>query len=357
MESGKEFFGKPLEPGIYMGSRKIPGTPSFRHQFIVMVPKDPTRFKGKLKNLGNGVQGIVVGGYVHNVLNSIFGGGRLAYNRNFRRDVKPLKNYLRGSEEGDALVFRAKNRGLDIDNAIDETLQRAEVFRNRTKKAPISYPGFIKNMLGFGKNSNTFVQSLAEAVGINNRRRDHPGLDPGSGLRYPKELFELKEGALYKEAYLDGYQKGAGLIDTGLGALGDALAYGYRKVTGPTQRQFKADTNRYLTDTKKTIDDMVADSAAKANESLDVEGQINRGITGAGAQTWEAVKPYAVGAGALAVGLPLLMMGMSIADRIALHKKLQQLQELQRKETELEQRQMDLAEEEKRTRLVKEEGL
>lgn len=192
-----------------MGSRRVPGFHMFRHQFMVLVPENIERFKGKLRDLGGGTRGMVVGGYVNQgVMKNIFGMGKITYHRNNMKDRGPLKKYLRGDADEDAALYRAHNKGLKIDDTIEEVMSRGRSYRTSAKNEPIKYPSIIKNMMGWGENSNSFIQTLADTAGIKNRVKDHPGIDSGAERRLPENLFAIKEGSAakgYRDGYLDGY--------------------------------------------------------------------------------------------------------------------------------------------------------
>jgi len=244
-QTGNEFRGKRLAPGIYIGSRKVPAPGNFRHQFMVLVPRDVERFKGKLQDLGNGVKGMVVGGYADaGIIKNIFGRAVMKYHRNHPKDLERVRRYVNDDPGEDATVFRTEVQEDILDDKIDEVMARGRAYRGNTKNDPVRYPGIIKNLLGWGKNSNTFTQSLASRSGINGRRMDHPGVDPGKRMRLPAELFNIKEGSIMNVGYMDGYlvkyakKKGP---QTVVGTIGN-------KFVGPRVEDVKKRADKALTD-------------------------------------------------------------------------------------------------------------
>jgi len=116
-----------------------------------------------------------------------------------------------------------------------------------------------------------------------------------------------------------------------------------------TMQNLKPDIDKQVADASDIAAKNIQQGIQQGVEASDIEGQVMRGVqegaVGAGEQTWKSVKPFVLGAGGLAIGLPLLMLGLSAADRVMLHRRLKELGVLQRRETELEEEQTALARE------------
>ena len=198
-KKGKELvYSNKLKPGIYIGSRRVAmdtgvgKSPIGRHQFFILVPEDPNRFGNAVDKYGD-TPAIIVGAY--NVKPSFFSRRRLRYHRNYGNDVKAFREYFSTQENPklpkfwDTHISRSVNQGKSTDDIISKVLKAGEAYRYNERENPHMYPPIWKNILGRGVNSNTFVQSLADAVGINSRREDFPGYDPGSKLRISRDMF------------------------------------------------------------------------------------------------------------------------------------------------------------------------
>jgi len=198
-KKGKELVhSKNLNPGIYIGSRRVAmdtgvgKAPIGRHQFFILVPQDPNRFGNAVDKYGD-TPAIIVGAY--NVKPSFFSRRRLRYHRNYGNDVKAFREYFSTQENPklpkfwETHISRSVNQGKSTDDIISKVLKAGEAYRYNERENPYMYPPIWKNILGRGVNSNTFVQSLADAVGINSRREDFPGYDPGSKLRISRDMF------------------------------------------------------------------------------------------------------------------------------------------------------------------------
>jgi len=201
--SGKELITKEtLPPGIYLGSRRVAintgvgKSPVGRHQFFVLVPKDPEKFGNAVTKFGN-TPAVLVGAY--NVKPSFFSKRRLRYHRNYGNDVKAFREYISAQRNPKQVKFwethisRSINQGKSTDEIISKILNAGEAYRYNERENPHFYPPVWKNIIGKGINSNTFVQSMADAVNLKRRREDFPGYDPGSKLRIDPEMFKHPE--------------------------------------------------------------------------------------------------------------------------------------------------------------------
>jgi hypothetical protein len=208
-----------LPPGIYMGSKPVQLlgklTNIYRHQFLVMIPKNPEQFKGRIMDLGNGVKGFTIGGY-----GIAPGRGKqfwkfLKYHvrprTNYAQDKHIVRNFLEEGATRQGEISKIDLRGMETDEAIQRVIRVADTYRKNERKNPQYYPGPFTNALGLGRNSNTFAQSLAAAAGLKKRRFDFSGWDAGSKLRFPEWMFrdtnteEQDSDKMNKQAYLDGY--------------------------------------------------------------------------------------------------------------------------------------------------------
>jgi len=235
---------KSLKPGIYVGSRRVSSgkgmhavrVPLGRHQFFILVPKDPSKFEGKLKDLGNGVQGLILGAYKR--VNEQADEARLKYHRNEPKDIAAAKEFLTKPEQSywETAISRGIAKGKSIDGTISRLMQRAKRFRQATRTEPVQYPGTVSTLLGIGRNSNTFVQTLADVTGLD-VREDFPGYDSGSKLRFDPKMFG-KESSMTSSKQL-GYQ--AGYMSKEAGPYGDINIFPINKGLGKTYRPAPAD--------------------------------------------------------------------------------------------------------------------
>jgi hypothetical protein len=192
---------KKIGPGIYMGSKPVQLlgklTNMYRHQFLVMVPKDPERFKGRMIDLGNGVRGFTIGGYgiAPNRGKSFWriGSYHIRPRTNYAQDKHVVRDFLENNAKKGGQVSKIDLRGMHTDEAIGRVIRVADIYRKNERKSPQYYPGMFRNALGIGKNSNTFSQSLAAASGLKKRRDDFKGWDAGSKLRFPEWMFREKQ--------------------------------------------------------------------------------------------------------------------------------------------------------------------
>jgi hypothetical protein len=202
-----------LKPGVYIGSRRIYnrkkgiGTPIGRHQFFLLIPRNPENFEGVAQDIGGGQKGIIVGAY--NVKGKgFFSRRKLEYRRNSPSDTEAMQYYFLKNTTGekgpwDTHLSRSLNPGRETDGLIQKVMEAADRYEAKTQQKPVKYPGLLPTIMGRGQNSNTWVQSIADSLNMKHRRRDFPGFDSGADLRMPTSLFQSSE----KEAFLDGYLK------------------------------------------------------------------------------------------------------------------------------------------------------
>lgn len=214
-----------IEPGIYIANRRIgqgPGQfklPYWVHQFLVMVPKDPSKFPpGTLKNF-RGAKAILISG---NNVESAEGDDRvLGTYQNNPREVSAFRefvNTVRGKQAEpyfEPKVGRNLVAGQDVDTYIQKALQAHQAFVEHTKAEPVKYPKLLPNMMGRAPNSNTLVNSLVDASGLQHSPEDYTEGAIGQDLRFPKEYFMPK--AANAAEYLDVLFKIAARASKGTG--------------------------------------------------------------------------------------------------------------------------------------------
>jgi hypothetical protein len=221
---------QPLKPGIYIGARKInmlnskllrdvmPG----RHQFYILIPKNPANFRGKLRDLGNGVKGIVMGANQKK--------GQLYSKTTLPAEIQAAEDFVGGTNKYkyDPDVQRIDVKGKSIDKTIHVMLRMQKHFEKMRKKNPIPYQ-FAS--MGKALNSNAWAQSIGEYAGLKNRVKDFKGIDPGTHDRVPEEYFkkaanmnneELRQRLLHKTADKNS-DRNAMIAGAGLGGVGGAL--------------------------------------------------------------------------------------------------------------------------------------
>jgi hypothetical protein len=185
---------KVLTPGIYVAARDLalaPATPELpvgRHQFIVLVPKNPERFRGMLTNLGDGALGIVIA--THDV------NDRLQVKRTDVSDLLSIREYVNpkqnvhGPARFDTEVAKVKLRGRDIDHTIRRILAATDHYIAYEQRYPIWYPSPLEQFKPGCVNSNSWAQSMIEyIVGKNRVKEDFAGWDLCHGNRISKDYF------------------------------------------------------------------------------------------------------------------------------------------------------------------------
>jgi hypothetical protein len=133
-----------LKPGVYRGARPVKALPIFNHEYTVVVPKHADRLDPKLKRKMRTVGGrrvLVSGAYKK--------GDKLKSALADRVDVEAARNGVSG-------LKRISSAGST--QAARNTAKLSKDFKGR------KYPGIVKNILGMGKNSNSYARSLTEKL-------------------------------------------------------------------------------------------------------------------------------------------------------------------------------------------------
>ncbi len=188
-----ELLAQVRAPGIYVAARDLAGAAFLgTHQFLVLVPQNPRRFRGKLRDLGDGTRGIVIG--AHNV------GGRLRVKRFERSDFQAARQYFNPGQfvqlltpdfdtEFD-LVDLSRSRWKSIDGAIAAVLRAVERYEVNEARRPIRYPSFSGQFRRNCINSNSWAQSVIQFVaGSGAVREDFSGLDTCHQNRISRSYF------------------------------------------------------------------------------------------------------------------------------------------------------------------------
>lgn len=130
-----------LKPGIYKGKRGVRAMPFFNHEYMVAVPRKGESLgkdAKKLRNIG-GSKAVVMGAYNKK--------GKLKSGINDKYDVADLKKNPKD-------LKLVSTRG--VDKAARDALDKSKKFKGK------EYPGVIRNILGLGKNSNSYARTLIE---------------------------------------------------------------------------------------------------------------------------------------------------------------------------------------------------
>ena len=197
-----------MRPGIYLAARNLDflknpilqALAPAKHQFYVMVPEHPERYKGRLMDLGNGVKGVTIGGYMKN--------GKLDPVISKPIEGRAVSAWSTGIGETGLQTQLSRvplSVGQGVDSTIDKMLNMTKTFQ---RKAPVSYNLFSG---GGGYNCNAFAQSLGQYAGLKNRVRDFPGLDVGNSSRIPKNYFKSKTPSVQQPTWST-FHKAAELI-------------------------------------------------------------------------------------------------------------------------------------------------
>jgi hypothetical protein len=185
-------------PGLYVAGRDLAGMAFVgTHQYVVAVPENPSRFSNHIRDLGQGVQGFVVGAFNEN--------GRLQVDFNNAADLQATRELF---DPANVSPFKAdfdaeikpveRQPGISWDDAISDLIGRAENYRHNEALPgrELSYPS-----MGVGRasalNSNSWAQSIIENIqGIVRPADgfdDFHGIDPRHENRIPGSYFEPPE--------------------------------------------------------------------------------------------------------------------------------------------------------------------
>ena len=153
---------KKLKPGVYHGARPVRSMPIFNHEYTVVVPKHAKRLDPKLQRkmrTVNGQRMLVSGAY-------------------------KTKGSLKG-KLADVVDVAAARKGVNklklVSTSGSTQAARSAAADSKNFKGG-KYPGLIKNIIGRGKNSNSYARSQIEKL---TKKKMKTGYDrtPGSDLR------------------------------------------------------------------------------------------------------------------------------------------------------------------------------
>jgi hypothetical protein len=130
-----------LKPGIYKGKRGVRAMPFFNHEYMVAVPRKGESLGKDAKRLRN------IGGSKAMVLGAYNKRGKLKSGVNDKYDVADLKRNIKD-------LKLVSTRG--VDKAARAALDKSKKFKGKR------YPGVVRNILGLGKNSNSYARTLIE---------------------------------------------------------------------------------------------------------------------------------------------------------------------------------------------------
>jgi hypothetical protein len=184
-----------LDPGVYMGARRIKGSPIGRHQFFVLVPKDVTKFDPKLlRDVGGGNRGIVISAYNKD--------GNLTATENYAGDLEALAGKYRGRKNKyGTQLQRLKFNSYNNDELVRRALQAHRTFKAKAAKNPIKYP-----LLGLGVNSNSYAQALRNTIG-GKEIIDFKGFNPGENKIQPVSSYFKAASEFNETAFMLGYTR------------------------------------------------------------------------------------------------------------------------------------------------------
>ncbi len=181
-----------LAPGVYVVGRDLQGAAFVgTHQFVLMVPNDPAKFKS-CRDLGNGKLGLIVSTINKDsrLLVEWFDSGDWQAMKEY---VNPEKYVSRLKSDFDTEVATVDIGTKNVDDVILVLLKSIELFAEKESKKNIRYPGNASNMKNGADllNSNSWAQSLIEHnVGRGRVKEDFSGADNGHQNRIPIEYFK-----------------------------------------------------------------------------------------------------------------------------------------------------------------------
>jgi len=176
---------------VYVGARDLAGKAFIgTHQFTIIVPDNPAAFSSPVKiggnsysmrDLGNGIKGFVIG--AHNVngrlMVKVFEASDYQATLEYYNPKKYTKWY---SSDFDTEIAKCSSSKQDT-QFINDIFNAVNNYILNENKNNISYPA-----LGYGVNSNSWAQSVIDAVG-GHVRQNFSGVDWWNGGRVPGSYF------------------------------------------------------------------------------------------------------------------------------------------------------------------------
>lgn len=180
-------FEEGLSPGIYRGARPVRALPIFNHEYTVVVPKHPDRLdkatRRKMRKVG-GRMALVSGAYKD--------GGRLKSKLGDKVDVAAAKSGFAGLKRESATGSTRATR---------DAVKVSKAFKGE------KYPGFFRNVIGAGKNSNSYARSVVEKL-TKKKSENVFRRTPGGDLRVELETDFMKTTTPAEAILGDSFFKG-----------------------------------------------------------------------------------------------------------------------------------------------------
>lgn len=249
----KQLNDKKLKPGVYQGARPVGPMPVFNHEYTVVVPKHAKRLDPKIQRKMRTVNGqrVLVSG---------------AYNRDGK-----LKSALGDRSDVGALRKRVdKLKMVSSSGSTQAARDAAKISKDfKTRK----YPGVIRNMLGKGKNSNSYARSQTEKL---TKKKMKEGFDrtPGGKLRVD---LSAKESDRVMRIKRDRLAKAKDAV-----AIGSSAAMGVGSVmAGRAALKAAGDFKKTSAAVRKTIEEggdaaRAVGKSAKTFDGRQVVGEVSK---------------------------------------------------------------------------------
>lgn len=176
--------------GVYVAGRDLAGNAAIgTHQFLVLVPQDPSKFK--TQDLGDGTQGIVIG--AHNrtrLLAEFFEPADLQAIKEYSNPDKYV-SYFRADFDTEVHPVDIGRYGTDA--AIQKILDSVKHYTSFENRYNHPYPSNTETLLNGPTllNSNSWAQSVVEHnFGAGKVVEDFVGKDSGHQNRFPASYFK-----------------------------------------------------------------------------------------------------------------------------------------------------------------------
>ena len=171
-------FIDPTGLKVYHAARDLDGLGVGTHQFVIVIPDDPTKFH-KLQDFGNGESGYTLGAFKTD-------DGRLQFRANDDSDMQAAREALNPSANIKWYTpdLDAETRLVGTPSWMNDTefittlIQNAGNYIANEESNNISYPGNFATIFGDPVNSNSWANSLIRSAG-GNSNPDFSGFDAG----------------------------------------------------------------------------------------------------------------------------------------------------------------------------------